>query len=52
MTTDLGDPMSIKTKMKVNLNLFLIMSSYMILEWYEADLANYVKSLMPVIAVS
>lgn len=43
--------MSIKTKLKINLNLFLIMSSYMTLEWYENDIGNFVKSLMPVINV-
>jgi hypothetical protein len=32
--------MSIKTKLKINLNFLIIVSSYMIVEWYSADLAH------------
>jgi len=44
--------MSIKTKLKINLNFLIIMSSYMVVEWYSNDLANFVDSLIPVITVS
>ena len=43
--------MSIKTKLKINLNLFIIMSSYMALEWYENDIRQFIDSFIPVITV-